>query len=270
MVALSGPEVAAVKKPTRPSSPGSKWYPGHMVATQRTIRELAPYLTAFVEVVDARAPESTRHRPLAVWVGRTPLVLVLNKEDLADPAVTRRWVAWYQHQGVVAVALNAGLSSAAQHLRRAITQKWRSPYRLAVVGLPNLGKSTLLNRMVGRHRVATGAKPGITRGPQWIRQGDGWEWLDLPGVVTPAKSHDPLLKILGVVPFEPQEADVLAARAWQWLYPEAAEEAWLEFGRSRGFLAPGGVVDRQRTAEAILAAVRQGGMGRFSFEAPKE
>ncbi|MDA8193826.1 MAG: 50S ribosome-binding GTPase [Thermaerobacter sp.] len=248
------------------------WYPGHMVATQKTIRELAPYLTAFVEVVDARAPEATRHRPLDGWIGRTPKVVVLNKADLADPRVTQAWLGWYRAQGMVAVALNAEANGADGVLRKRLSAQFASPFRLAVVGLPNLGKSTLLNRMVGTRRVATGARPGITRGPQWIRLPGGWEWLDLPGVVTPAKSRDARFKILGVVPYQADESEDLAAIAWAFLHPQgpdvASGEEWLDYGRLRGFLSTGGAIDRQRTAEAILAGFRKGTFGRLSLERP--
>lgn len=244
------------------------WYPGHMLVTQKTIRELAPYLSAFIEVVDARAPELTRHRPLTTWIGKTPLILVLNKSDVAEPKVTDAWVSWYQERGIAAVPLTASAQDARGRLKAAITRRVQPPYRLSVVGLPNLGKSTVLNRMVGKNRVRTGGKPGITRGPQWIRLDDGWEWLDLPGVVTPSKSRDWRLAILGVVPVEPEEAEALAARIWQLYHPQAEEDAWVEWGRGRGYLIRGGEVDRQRTAEAVIAGFRQASLGRLSLEHP--
>ena len=245
------------------------WYPGHMIATQKVIRELAPYLTAFVEVVDARAPELTRHQPMDQWVGRAKRVVVLNKMELAEARATESWLDWYRSQGVIAVALNATTHQSEQQLRAVLKQSLDPPYRLAVVGLPNLGKSTLLNRMVGKHRVATGAKPGVTRGPQWIRLPGGWEWLDLPGVVTPSKSKDWRLKLLGVVPVAPEELEEMAERAWQWMFPGAdANRDWEEWGRSRGYLMAGGRVDLHRTAQAVLIAVRDGAFGRHSLEWP--
>ncbi len=248
------------------------WYPGHMVATQKIIRELSPYLTAFIELVDARAPELTRHGPMGTWVGKTPRIVVLNKAELADQTITDAWMRWYRAQGVGAVALTATHPKADRVLRTAITERVSAPYRLAVVGLPNLGKSTLLNRMVGKNRVATGAKPGITRGPQWIRLDGGWEWLDLPGVVTPSRSKDWRLKVLGVVPVAPDEMEDLAEKAWTRMHPNACgePEAWVEWGRQRGFLTSGAAVDLHRTAQAVLIGVRDGQFGRHSWEVPPD
>jgi len=246
------------------------WYPGHMVATQKTIRELAPWVSAFVEVVDARAPLATRHRPLLTWIGKTPLVLVLNKVELAAPGPTQKWQRQLgsDPRVLAVVGLTATDPRAHQLLSRILVDKLPPPRRLSVVGLPNVGKSTLLNRMVGRHRVATGAKPGLTRGPQWIRPGDGWEWLDLPGVVTPAKSRDWKLQALGVVALSPDDIEEVAARLTT-VVPEARLgplEAW---GRSRGYLSVGGKVDSLRTAQAVLSDFRQGKFGRLSLELPE-
>lgn len=250
--------------------PGRGWYPGHMVATQKTIREIAPYLSAFIEVVDARAPTLTRHRPLAQWVGKTPVIVVLNKSDTADAGVTEQWVQWYQTSGIAAVALSAESPDATRRLKAVISRSLSAPYRLSVVGLPNLGKSTVLNRMVGKHRVKTGGKPGITRGPQWIRLDDGWEWLDLPGVVTPAKSRDWRLKLLGVVPISAEDAEEIAARTWGLYHPDAGPGDWLAWGLSRGYLQKGGVVDAQRTADAVIGGFRSGVLGRLSLERPSD
>jgi ribosome biogenesis GTPase A len=241
-----------------------------MVATQATIRELSPYLSAFIEVVDARAPELTRHRPLQKWVGQAPMLLALNKSDTADPKTTQDWLEWYTVQGIPAVALNAQAQDARRRLARLVTQTVPPPYRLAVVGLPNLGKSTILNRMVGKRRVATGAKPGITRGPQWIRVDDGWEWLDLPGVVTPTKSRDWRLKLLGVVPVDADEVEEIASRIWPLYHPADALQDWLIWGAERGYLRQGGVVDGQRTAEAVVAGFRRAAWGPISLEKPGE
>ena len=248
--------------------PSSGWYPGHMVATQKTIRELAPYLSAFIEVVDARAPELTRHGPLHTWVGKAPIILVLNKCDTADGSVTKRWLARYESLGIPAAAVSRQSGHSYAQLGRVVAAALKPPYRLCVVGLPNLGKSTVLNRMVGKNRVRTGAKPGLTRGPQWIRLDDGWEWLDLPGVVTPSKSRDWRLKLLGVVPLNPDEAETIAPRVWELYHSGAPDGEWLSWGRERGYLVRGGQVDAHRTAESLIAGFRSAGLGRKSLEEP--
>ncbi len=238
------------------------------MATQRTIRDLAPYLTAFIEVADARAPAITRHVPMTQWIGRARRILLLNKADLADPAVTRLWIDYYRQQGTEAFAVTAQEAKARHHVEDLISRVLAPPFRLAVVGVPNVGKSTLLNRMVGKNRVATGAKPGVTRGPQWIRMPGGWEWLDLPGVVTPGHTHDWRLKVLGIVPSSGEERTDLADRIWEMAHGPSNPSGWVEWGKGRGYLRAGGLVDVQRAADAVVLAFQQGKLGRFSLEKP--
>lgn len=248
----------------------ANWYPGHMVATQKTIRELAPYVSAFIEVVDARAPKATRHHPLLNWIGRTPLIMVMNKAELVEAEAVRAWIEEFRRDSRVlaVVALRATDPQSRRTLSQVIAKHLPPPRRLSVVGLPNVGKSTLLNTMVGRHRVATGAKPGLTRGPQWIRPGDGWEWLDLPGVVTPAKSSDWRLQVLGVVAMGPDEIEDAVAQLEAHIPDQVLGDLEI-WARARGYLTSGGRIDRLRCAQAVLTEFRRGKFGLISLEYPE-
>jgi ribosome biogenesis GTPase A len=249
----------------------SDWRAGHMGHAAETIKRLAPYLTALIEVVDARAPQLTRFGGWQRWAPDCPVLLVLNKEDLADPAVTASWIRYFQARGTAAVALQANRPGGERQVLAALRTLpvAGGQRRAAVVGLPNLGKSTLLNRLIGRHRLRTGDRPGVTRGPQWIRRHD-WDWLDLPGVLTRAQGRDWRLKVLGVVGYPAAEAEALAEEILRRTAWGQASDPVDAFGQARGFLQRGGVVDRQRAAEAALAAFRDGSLGRWSLEVPTD
>lgn len=238
-----------------------------------TIKKVARYLACVIEVADARAPEVTRYSGVRRWIGARPLLLVLNKADLADPLVTARWLRWYQGRGQVAVAVQATLPAHRAKVLAALNQLGvvKEPRRVAVLGLPNLGKSTLLNHLLGRNRLHTGNRPGITRGPQWIREA-GWEWLDLPGVVSHGQAKDWRLKVLGAVGYPPDESESLAHTLWERCAGTAPGEADPVdiYGRQHGLLQKGGGVDRQRAADSIIGAFQSGKLGRISLEEPSD
>lgn len=261
----------------------SDWRAGHMAHTAETIRRVARYLSVVIEVVDARAPRLTRYERMRTWIGSCPVVLVLNKADLADPVATAAWERHFAARGEVALALTATRPAEAARLLRRLDAAARptTVRRAAVVGLPNLGKSTLLNHLLGRSHLRTANRPGVTRGPQWVRRG-GWEWLDLPGVLARAQERDWRLKVLGAVGFDPGEVEELALLLLQHLAGARSEpdtaadraegggDALETFGRSRGLLRRGGAVDRQRAAEAVIAAFQQGRLGRATLEWPPD
>ncbi|MCL8207800.1 MAG: 50S ribosome-binding GTPase [Actinomycetia bacterium] len=257
-----------------------------MAHTAETIRRVVRYLSVIIEVVDARAPLLTRYERMRTWMGTCPVVLVLNKADLADPAATHAWTRYFDARGEVAVPLTATRPEEAARLLRRLETAARptTVRRAAVVGLPNLGKSTLLNHLLGRAHLRTANRPGVTRGPQWVRRGR-WEWLDLPGVLARAQERDWRLKVLGAVGFDPSEAEDLALRLLQALggtppdptqsSPVTGGEAASggddpldRFGHMRGIIGRGGGVDRQRAAEAVIAAFQQGRLGRLTLEWP--
>ena len=250
----------------------SDWRAGHMGHAASTLKRLKPYLGAVLEVVDARAPAATRYPGLTGWVGTCPRLLVMNKADVAAAPITEAWRQYWQAIGQPAVSVTAMDPGVRRQVLAGLedVRRMAKSRRVAVIGLPNLGKSTLLNRMVGRHRLRTGNRPGVTRGPQWVLA-DGWEWLDLPGVLTHAQGGDWRLKALGTVGYTPEELEELAAHILGDQgagVGEGPDELVEEYGRVRGFLTRGGAVDRHRAAAAVVVDFQRGVLGRRSLERP--
>lgn len=286
-----------------------QWYPGHMAKTKRMLEQNIRLVDAVVEVVDARIPQSSKNPYLNSLWKRRPRVIVLNKADLADPKVTASWKSWYEKQGYGVVVLDAlhgrGVKEISEKVSRVCREKlerqaqkgMKRPLRMMITGIPNVGKSTLINQMVGRSGAAkTGDKPGVTKGKQWIkvegsdRNGSaGLELLDTPGILWP-KFEDPQvgLKIafIGSINDEILEVYTLACELLRYMktyYPGALMERYrvteeeleqepeglLEcIGRRRGHLRSGGIVDTERTAKVLMDEYRGGKLGRLTLEWP--
>ncbi|MGI9951068.1 ribosome biogenesis GTPase YlqF [Moorellaceae bacterium AZ2] len=262
---------------------------------------LQPYLKlvdVVVEVVEARLPASSRCQGIERFLGGKDLILVLNKADLALPLATREWLEYYKEQGIPAVAVNSqageGISRLRSLLKELARRKGerlsrrgrRGPLRVMIVGIPNVGKSSLINRLVGRAATRTGDRPGITRGPQWVRQGGGWELLDTPGIfVLPRRDARTaaLLTALGCLPAGAVRPEEVAGKLLRALREhklsllcaayglegnEPLEVALEVIGRQRGFLLPGGGVDQERAALCFIHEFRRGDLGRATLEWP--
>ncbi len=283
------------------------WYPGLMARTRRFLDRYLKHLDVILEVTDARAPRSCRWHGLDEVLQGKPRILILNKADLADTAVTAEWQAFHEAASLPAVPVSAAATgAAARDQARRLREMLRSmagtssPLRavkVAAVGVPNAGKSSVLNLIGGRRRAATGARPGLTRGQQWIVLSGGIWLLDLPGVLPPAPRDQRELSILAAVGTLPEGAydtpDValllLAAMA---AHPGPAELAkrlklgpgetgfagagerepvdWLKaWALRRGALAAGGEPDFARAAAMLVAEFRRGGFGRVSLERPE-
>ncbi len=260
---------------------------GHMARALRAIRRHLAAVDLVIEVADARAPALTRNPHLARAAGDKARVLVLARADLAAEGATRRWLAHFARQGVRALAVDAVGGAGVERLRALMQERGQAgPCRAMVVGVPNVGKSSLINRLAGRARAHTGALPGVTRGPQWFRVGEAL-LLDLPGVLPPfIRSRETLARLaaLGVVGTDAcpaaeaalvliEELRRLAPRELELTYglrselgpPEAVLE---EIGRRRGCLVAGGRVDLERAGEALLKDFRLGKLGRVTLEEP--
>lgn len=175
-----------------------QWFPGHMAKTKRLITEHLKAVDLVAELLDARIPQSSANPMISELTAGKPRVVILNKADLADPEATKRWTAYYRAKGLQAIPLDSTKPQSKKVLIRAIhetaqpvIQKWlrrglrNRPVRLMILGIPNVGKSTLINRLAGTKATRTANTPGHTRGKQWVRLQDGMDLLDTPGVLWP-------------------------------------------------------------------------------------
>lgn len=276
-----------------------QWFPGHMARTRRQIKESLPLVDAVVEIVDARVPVSSRNPELPELIGQKPLMVILNKCDLADENATRRRIFELGKQGVTAIAVDCrsgkGLNAFAPTVRRMLADKIEAnaqkgmagkPLRLMVVGIPNTGKSSFINRMAGKNKAKVADKPGVTRQNQWFGIGNGIELLDTPGVLWP-KFDDPdvglRLAFIGSVKDTILDIELIAARFLTIMnenYPERIKERYkLEFSpeseeferlemlaRKRGMLISGGEPDTERAAVMLLDEYRAGKLGRITLD----
>lgn len=279
-----------------------QWFPGHMTKTRRQIEAVLPLIDAVVEITDARVPQSSRNPDLAELIGDKPLIVLLNKSDMADPAATKRWVAYYRKQGVSAVPIDCksgrGIANFKDGVKSVLSgklEKYRAkgmvgrPLRVMVVGIPNVGKSSFINRVSGGGKAKVEDRPGVTRGNQWFRMDKELELLDTPGVLWP-KFDDPVvgerLAFTGAIKDSVMDVETLAARLIEVLmkdYPAILEQRYrvvpadgdqpyevLEtVGKKRGMLMRGGAVDTERAAVMLLDEYRSGKLGNLTLELPE-
>lgn len=276
-----------------------QWFPGHMAKTRRLIKECLPSVDAVTEILDARMPISSSNPELNELIGNKPLIVLLNKCDVADENATRRWLNYFNEKGIYALAVDCksgnGLNKYAPLLREVLKDKIASneakgmigkPLRIMVVGIPNTGKSSFINRMAGRNRAKVADKAGVTRHNQWFVIENGIELLDTPGVLWP-KFDDPKigdrLAFIGSVKDEVFDSETLAVRLLEVLsrdYPDRLSERYkiddfseleayeiLELiGRKRGMMMRGGEIDTLRASIILLDEYRAGKLGRITLD----
>ena len=280
-----------------------QWFPGHMTKTKRKMQESISLVDAVLEIIDARIPVSSRNPDLNGMIGNKPRLILLNKCDMADDAQTKKWVRRIQSDEGAVLPVDCksgkGLGQVLPSVRELLKEKiagWEKkgmsgrPIKLMIAGVPNVGKSSFINKMVSAGRAKVEDRPGVTRGSQWFSMGKGYELLDTPGVLWP-KFEDPLvgehLAFTGAVRDEVVDIEQLAARLAQLLakeYPqllcqryklkELPETEGLavveQIGRKRGMLISGGEVDMERASITILDEFRGGKIGRITIEQVKE
>ncbi len=274
------------------------WYPGHMKKTRTLIQENLKMVDAVLEVIDARIPRSSRNPMLGELLAGKPEILVFNKCDLADPEVTNRWQAAFRREDFRSCAVESltgrgmkelfiMLTALEDRRRRAApgSAKARKPLRLMIVGVPNVGKSSLINRLTGKKSTRTGNKPGVTRGKQWLTLKNGMQLLDTPGILQPKLAspevgehlafcgsiRDEILDLdtLGldlIRLLSDRYPDLLKARYGLDEVPEDGLEAMEAICRKRGFIMPGKRLDYTRCARTVIDEFREGKIGRISLE----
>lgn len=279
-----------------------QWFPGHMAKTRRLIKESLPFVDLVTEIVDARIPLSSSNPELAEMIGSKPRIVLLNKCDVADEKTTAKWVEFYKKNGMFALPVDCrsgkGLNAYLPLVREVLKDKIQrntdkgmigKPLRVMVVGIPNTGKSSFINKMAGRNRAKVADKPGVTRSNSWFAVGNGVELLDTPGVLWPKfedKAVGDKLAFIGSVKDEILDSETLAIRLINVLrngYGERLTERFkitgfddkedyeiLEMiGRKRGMLISGGEIDYERASVMLLDEYRGGKLGRLSLEFPE-
>ena len=274
-----------------------QWFPGHMHSTKKAIAERLPEIDVVIELLDARLPGSSANPLLASMTGAKPALKVLNKQDLADPALTALWLAHYQAQpGTNALPLDASVTAPARQLISACRALAPSrggmvkPLRVLVCGVPNVGKSTLINTLAGQRAAKTGDEPGITKVEQKIMLASDFQLFDTPGMLWPrivveqSGHHLAASGGIGRNAYDEQEvalallanmreryADRLQSRYTLDDASNASVEALLaEVGRQRGGLMAGGRVNLQKAAEITINDFRAGAWGRVTLETPEQ
>ena len=279
-----------------------QWYPGHMTKTRRQIEADLKQVDAVCEIVDARIPVSSRNPDIDAICGNKPRMIVLNRMDLADPAATSRWKTYFEKKGMAVIATDcktkrgisgftpAARTACAEKLARDAAKGMNRPLRVMVVGIPNVGKSTLINQISGRKGAKAENRPGVTRGKQWVTVDAGLQLLDTPGILWP-KFEDPevgmMLAFTGAVKEGVIDVEELSCRLLELLlayYPQTLKERYkveapqgtpgyelLEMaGKNRGYLLSRGEIHTERMAKMLLDEFRSGKLGKFTLEQPKE
>ena len=279
-----------------------QWFPGHMAKARRQITEKLSLVDIVFELVDARIPYSSSNPMMNEIIKHKPKLVILNKADMADPAVTAEWIKYYKSQGHDAITLDSLHQQAIKQVvassKEILKEKFAKeaskglkprPIRALILGIPNVGKSTLTNNLAKRKAAQTGDRPGVTKAQQWIKVGKELELLDTPGVLWPKFEDQRVglnLAVTGAVKDTIIPYDDVVLYAMEYIikqYPTALVDRYQvtlpyesyvalldEIGTKRGFLQSGGIVDYDKVYEIFVREIRSLKLGRLSFEQPSD
>ena len=278
-----------------------QWFPGHMTKAQRMIEDSIKQVDAVCEILDARIPNSSRNPDIDRLAAGKPRLIILNRTDLADPNITAQWRTFFEEQGIKILETDAksgkGVSGFAPALRELLKDKITDyaakgqinrPMRVMILGIPNVGKSTFINKVAKRKAAIAGDKPGVTRGKQWINIDKGLDLLDTPGILWPkfdSQEVGEMLAITNAIKADVLDKETLAANFMlrlREMYPEALTarykfepdpeangfELLEEAAKKHGFLISRGEYDIERMANTLLGEYHDGKLGRISLEKP--
>ena len=278
-----------------------QWFPGHMTKAQRMIEDSIKQVDAVCEILDARIPNSSRNPDIDRLAAGKPRLIILNRTDLADPKITAQWREFFEAQGIKILETDAksgkGVSGFAPALRELLKDKIADyaakgqinrPMRVMILGIPNVGKSTFINKVAKRKAAIAGDKPGVTRGKQWINIDKGLDLLDTPGILWPkfdSQEVGEMLAITNAIKADVLDKETLAANFMlrlREMYPEALTarykfepdpaangfELLEQAAKKRGFLISRGEYDIERMANTLLGEYQDGKLGRISLEKP--
>ncbi|MDP4093672.1 MAG: ribosome biogenesis GTPase YlqF [Bacillota bacterium] len=279
-----------------------QWFPGHMAKTRRLLTENIKLIDVIIELLDARIPQSSKNPDMDDLLGTKPRVVVFNKSDLADAAVTTQWIKYYGKKGTFCIPAESrkgeGINLVKSKLREVMKEKIERekqkgrlirPIRTMVVGIPNVGKSSFINKIAGKASAVTGDKPGVTRGKQWIRINEEIELLDTPGILWPKFEDENVglnLAYTGAIKDDVLDLTEVSASLMKKLSGTYENELKSRYkiedvnnlnglqlleaaGRKRGCIISGGEVDYNRISAIVLDEFRGGKIGRISLEKPE-
>ncbi len=279
-----------------------QWFPGHMTKAQRMIEDSIKQVDAVCEILDARIPRSSRNPDIDRLAAGKPRLIILNRVDLADPEITSQWRRHFERQGIRIIETDAktgkGVNGFVPALKELLKDKLADyaakgqinrPMRVMILGIPNVGKSTFINKVAKRKAAIAGDKPGVTRGKQWINIEQGLDLLDTPGILWPkfdSQEVGEMLAITNAIKADVIDKETLGANFMLRLrdmYPDAVKERYKfvpdkamngfelleEAAKKRGFLLSKGEYDIERMANTLLGEYHDGKLGRISLERPE-